>query len=84
MLKTSKISTVKARFKNGAIELLEDLKLTEGEEFILTIARSSEIKLKKETFKKSRGGWKGLLDCEELKRNIYEDRLIQTRSEAKV
>ena len=84
MFKTSKVSTVRARFKNGSIEPLEDLKLTEGEEFILTIIRSSEIKPNKEAFKKSRGGWKELLDCEELKRNIYEDRLIQTRSEAKV
>lgn len=30
---------------------------------------------------RSAGGWKGLIDAEELKRNIYADRLISTRPE---
>jgi hypothetical protein len=32
----------------------------------------------------SAGGWKGLIDAEELKRNIYADRLISTRPEPKL
>jgi hypothetical protein len=32
-------------------------------------------------FKRSAGSWKGLIDGEELKRNVYEDRLISTRPE---
>lgn len=30
-------------------------------------------------FKRSAGSWKDLLDGEELKRNIYESRLVSTR-----
>jgi hypothetical protein len=32
----------------------------------------------------SAGGWKGLNDVEELKRNIYADRLISTRPAPKL
>jgi predicted DNA-binding antitoxin AbrB/MazE fold protein len=76
--------TVKARFRNGVIEPLEKVELKEGEEFTLTIVRLPEIKGERDAFKESRGGWKGLIDCEELKRNIYNDRLIHTRAEVKL
>ena len=33
-----------------------------------------------EAFKSSAGGWKGLVDTEKLKRDIYESRKISTRS----
>lgn len=33
--------------------------------------------------KKTSGGWKGLIDAEKLKSDIYSDRLISTRSRVK-
>ena len=36
-----------------------------------------------EALRASAGGWKGLIDAEELKRNTYADRLISTRPEPK-
>ena len=76
--------TIKARFRNGLIEPLEEIELEEGEEFTLTIVRVPEISEDSDAFSKSRGGWKGLIDCEELKRNIYRDRLLHTRPEVKL
>ncbi len=76
------LKTIKARFRNGVIEPLEKIQLEEGEEFALTIVRFPEVEVEKDVFSKSRGGWKGLVDCEELKRNIYANRLIHARSEA--
>ncbi|MGA2404969.1 MAG: hypothetical protein ABSG91_25260 [Syntrophobacteraceae bacterium] len=35
-------------------------------------------------FEKSAGSWAGLIDGEELIRNIYADRLISTRPEVKL
>jgi len=35
-------------------------------------------------FERSSGPWSGLIDGEELIRNIYADRLISTRSEVKL
>ena len=76
--------TIKARFRNGGIELLEEVELAEGEEFTLTIVRVPDISEEGDAFSESRGGWKGLIDCEELKKNIYADRLIHTRPEVKL
>lgn len=83
-IESAKASTIRARFKNGVIEPLEKVELNDGEELTLTIVRVSNSEEEKDAFRKSRGGWKGLIDCEELKRNIYEDRLINTRSEVKL
>lgn len=80
----SKPATIKARFKNGVIEPLENLELKDGEEITLTIIRSSESKKTQDAFRKSRGGWKDLIDCEKLKKDIYESRSIQTRPEVKL
>lgn len=67
-------TTIKARFKNGVIEPLESLELKDGEEITLTIIRSSETGKTQDAFRKSRGGWKDLIDCEKLKKDIYESR----------
>jgi predicted DNA-binding antitoxin AbrB/MazE fold protein len=80
----SKPATIRARFKNGVIEPLENLELKDGEEITLTIIRSSETRKTQDAFRKSRGGWKDLIDCEKLKRDIYESRSIQTRPEVKL
>jgi len=79
----AKPATIRARFKNGVIELLENVELKDGEEIILTIVRRPETKGTLDAFRKSRGGWKDLIDCEQLKKDIYESRSIQTRPEVK-
>ena len=67
-------TTIKARFSRGVIEPLEKVEIPEGEEITVTIEGRDPLDA---TF----GGWKGLIDAEALKRNIYEDRLIATRPE---
>jgi len=76
--------TIKARYRNGVIEPLEKMELKEGEEFTLTMVRLPEAGVRKDAFRDSRGGWKELIDCEELKRSIYEDRMISTRPGVKL
>ena len=60
------------------------MELKDGEEIVLTIVRRPEIKGTLDAFRKSRGGWKDLIDCEQLKKDIYESRSIQTRPEVKL
>jgi len=79
-----KPSTIRARFKNGVIEPLENVELDDGEEIVLTIVRHHNAKQEQDAFRKSRGGWKGLIDCDKLKQDIYESRSIQTRPEVKL
>ena len=73
--------TIKARFSGGVIRPIEELGMEEGKELIITIAEvPPESDRTLEALRKSFGGWKGLIDADELKKNIYEDRLINTRN----
>jgi len=79
--------TFKARFSKGMIEPLEKVEIREGEEITISILEATSEPGKRnfsEALRKTAGGWKGLIDCDELIRNIYNDRLIATRPEAKL
>ncbi len=43
--------------------------------------RSSGTEMSEDVLTATAGAWKDTVDCEELKRRIYEDRLISSRSE---
>ncbi len=76
-------SSFRARVNHGVLEPLERISLPEGSEGAVTIIRVSSGS-DAEAFRRSAGGWKGLVDAEELIRNIYADRLISTRPEPKL
>jgi predicted DNA-binding antitoxin AbrB/MazE fold protein len=75
------IKTIRARFIKGIIEPLEKIDLDEGKEITVTIRAVSIPAKPKDAIGVTAGGWKGLIDGEKLKRNIYSDRLIKTRRE---
>lgn len=75
---------IRARFSKGVIKPLEKLELKEGEEVNVTISTTPEIEDTLEALKATAGSWKGTHDPEELKRNIYSDRLIKSRPEPKL
>lgn len=75
--------TIKARVSKGLLEPLEPLEMREGEEVTVTILNIPTA-LRKDALERSAGGWRGLIDAEELKRNIYANRLITTRPEPKL
>ncbi len=75
--------TIRARVKGGLLVPLEKADLPEGKEVLINViglAREPD----KEAFLRSKGGWKGLIDADKLIRDIYEDRLIDTREEPKL
>jgi predicted DNA-binding antitoxin AbrB/MazE fold protein len=75
--------TIRARVVNGVLEPLERLDVPEGEVLTITIIRLP-IKEGASGLERSAGGWKGLIDAEELKRSIYADRMISTRPEPRL
>ena len=75
---------IRARFSKGKIEPLEEVDLEEGEEVRVIIPDRAKGKRVIETLRATAGAWKGTHDPEELKRNIYENRLINTRPEPKL
>jgi len=60
------------------LELLERIDLPEGTEVSVTILETPPPR-SAEGLRRSAGGWKGLIDAEQLIKNIYNDRLISTR-----
>ena len=77
------IRKIRARFSNGVIEPLETVNVAEGEELEVTI-EEKPTKAEDESFLKAAGSWKGLIDAEEMIKNIYADRHISTRPEVKL
>jgi predicted DNA-binding antitoxin AbrB/MazE fold protein len=69
--------------KGGVLEPLERTDLPEGKEVLITVVSVAEDP-DDEAFLRSAGSWKGLVDAEKLIRDIYEDRLIDTREEPKL
>jgi predicted DNA-binding antitoxin AbrB/MazE fold protein len=76
-------TTIRARFSHGVLEPLEQLNVPEGEVVTITIIRLPTTATGS-GLERSAGGWKDLIDAEELKRNIYADRLISTRPEPRL
>ena len=72
------VTTMRATIHNGNLVPGEKLNLPEGREVELTII---EIPSEEDVDKSRRaaGGWKDLVDAENLIRNIYRDRLVRTR-----
>jgi predicted DNA-binding antitoxin AbrB/MazE fold protein len=76
--------TIKARYSKGVIEPLEKLEIEEGKELTVTISEVPKKVEGEDALDLTFGGWVGLINAEELKKNIYADRLISTRSEVKL
>jgi predicted DNA-binding antitoxin AbrB/MazE fold protein len=76
---------VSVKVSGGALHPLEPLDLPEGAEITIKIFPPEKpLEERLATIRASAGAWKGFVDCEKLERNIYADRLIQTRKEAKL
>lgn len=71
---------IKAKFSKGMIEPLEKIDIEEGKEIAVTIAEIPG-KETEDPFDTTFGGSADSIDCEKLKRNIYNDRLISTTVE---
>ena len=76
--------TIRARFSKGIIEPLEKIDIEEGKEITITVIEIPASSKKESALEASAGGWKGLIDAEKLKENIYANRLIVTRPGAKL
>ena len=68
------IRTIRARYRNGVIEPLEDIDIEDGTEITITV--SEPIAGAAERIKRSFGGWKGLIDADQFLRDIYESREV--------
>lgn len=75
--------TIRARVKGGVLEPLERTDLPEGAEVLITVVGVADDS-DDQAFLRSAGSWKGLIDAEKFIRDVYEDRLLNTRQEPKL
>jgi len=71
--------TIRARVTRGLLAPIEPLELPEGSEVDVTVTVDRASAEDVAAFRRAAGSWRGTLDAEELIRNIYADRLLQTR-----
>jgi hypothetical protein len=64
--------TIRVKVKGGLLEPLETIETREGEVLTITVMRLPTAE-RAGGLERSAGGWKGLIDTEELKRNIPAD-----------
>jgi len=80
------VRTIRARFSKGVLEPLEPESTTvlhEGEEVLLTVSTPATDD-RADGIAGTAGVWRGLVDGETLKRDIYADRLLTTRPLARL
>ena len=80
------LKQVRARFRNGVLEPLDDLGLSEDEEVLVTITGLSVRRATDpEGLPKSAGAWSGQFDdYQQLIRDIYQARLDGSRESPKL
>lgn len=74
------VNTIKGIYKDGVIKPLEEIGIKDNTEVLIIF--SGKAKKKKSAFALAAGSWKEI-DTETLKKQIYEDRKISLRNEAK-
>jgi len=70
--------TIRVRVKDGVLEPLERMNLPEGKEVVISVVAVVEDP-DEEAFLRSAGSWEGLVNAEEFIRQVYEDRLLNSR-----
>lgn len=73
------VQSVKATYKDGVLELSESLDLENGQEVGLSISETGDAPGSTKARVETAGSWRGLVDAEQLKRDIYQSRQIVTR-----
>jgi len=79
---TSKRRTVRARVKDGSLDLLDRIPFRDGDEVLVSISEPEAKDI--DALRRAAGAWKGMIDADALIANIYADRLIATRPSPRV
>ncbi len=78
------VRQIKGKYSGGIVVPLEEIDLDEGEEVVIAVSDEPSLERRRSALRASAGAWKGLNNPDELIRNIYASRLIQSRPEPKL
>ena len=74
------IENLKATYSNGVFKLENPVDLDEGAEVVISVSERQEGQSEFRGLRSSFGGWKGIVDCEQLIDEIYAYRSTESRS----
>jgi len=75
--------TVRARVRGNSLDLLDPVRLSDGDELLVTISQPVPA-ADMDAMRRPAGAWKGMVDADALIANIYADRLVATRPSPRV
>ncbi len=75
--------TVRARVRGNSLDLLDPVRLIDGDELLVTISLPVPA-AGPDAMRRAAGSWKGMVDADALIANIYADRLVATRPSPRV
>lgn len=79
------VKVIKARYRQGRLEPMETLDIEEGTELTITVTYpDTEETSEADPTLATAGAWKELLDCRTFEKQVYQNRLVQTRPEVKL
>ena len=78
------IENVRARYRNGVLTPIKPIELSEGDEVTISVGTRSPLSSeeRRERLRSLVGAWKGRVDGEAMKKQIYEARRIGSREES--
>ena len=78
------VQRMQATYRDGVLEPSESFDLEDGQEVGLSISETDDAPDATKARVETAGSWKGLVDAEQLKRDVYESREIVTRPDPKL
>ena len=75
------VQQLKATFASGVFKPATPVDLAEGETGIISVTEETHPTAEFDSLEASVGGWKELLDCEQLVQDIYQSRSANSRSQ---
>ena len=76
------VQQLKATFASGVFKPATPVDLDEGATVIISVTEETHPKAEFKNLEASAGGWKDLLDCEQLIQDIYQSRAADSRSQS--
>lgn len=74
------IENLKATYSNGVFKPANPVDLDDGAEVVINVSERDDAHPEFEGLRSSFGGWKGIVDCEQLIEEIYAYRAAASRS----
>ena len=76
------IQQLKATYSDGVFKPTSPVDLDDGAQVVIEVSQESHVSNEFTGLEASAGGWKGIVDCEQLIDDIYQSRATESRGQA--